>query len=120
MSRDRSDSLHHLALLAVEQQHLEDAVTLLRSALRESPENDAAWNDLGVVMEILGNPTQAGQCYALALRLNPLHEEAQKNLLQFGIQMDVRRKIKQQAAYAVASRIEAASEETRIARASSF
>ncbi len=117
MHTDRSRSLHRLALAALEDGRLEEAVLFLRSAIRESSPNSQAWNDLGVVMEALGNPTQAAHCYAQALQVNPFHREARTNLFALEMQMIARKRMKEQAAQIVMSRINPAGSSSRAARA---
>lgn len=117
MDTDRSRSQHRLALEALEGGRLEEAVHLLRSAVGESHQNGQAWNDLGVVMEALGNPTQAARCYAQAMQVNPFHREARTNLFALEMQTMARRRMKEQAAQIVMSRIDPAGSTSRAARA---
>jgi Flp pilus assembly protein TadD len=76
---------------------LPDAVSELREALRLDPEYVKAWNDLGVVMESLGNCSEAMQCYGQALQLDPTHIEARTNLMALTIQIDLARALRHQA-----------------------
>lgn len=117
MDTDRSRSLHSLALEALEGGRLEEAVLLLRASVRESGPNSQAWNDLGVVMEALGNPTEAERCYARALDVNPFHREARTNLFALEMQTIARRRMKEQAVQIVMSRINPAVSTSRAARA---
>jgi Flp pilus assembly protein TadD len=117
MDLETSRSLHQLALTALEEGRLEESVLLLRSAVRDHTPNPQAWNDLGIVMEILGNPSQAAECYSRALCMNPFHREARSNLLGLEMQTMLRKQMKQQAAQIVMSRIKPASSEAKIARA---
>ena len=119
MNAAHSNALHGLALLAVEQDRIEDAVALLRSAVAESPGNAAAWNDLGVVMEVLGNPRRAVECYALAIGADPAHMEARSNLIALGVQLEARRRMRETAPYAVMSKMGSAPRPVRAARANS-
>jgi Flp pilus assembly protein TadD len=118
MHEPKRSSLHQLALLAIDERRMEDAVHLLRAAIREKPSSDALWNDLGVVMEALGNPSKAGDCYAVALNLNPDHPEARGNLANLKAQLHMRELLKQKGIYAVMSRMAAASGAGRTASAS--
>jgi MSHA biogenesis protein MshN len=81
-------------LAAIEEGRLEDAVAHLRWALRLNPRNCAAWNDLGVVMESLGNPSDARQCYQVTLRIDPNHKDAQSNLASLLLQLDMARALR--------------------------
>ena len=117
MELGTSRSLHRLALQAIEAGGLEEAVLLLRSALKEDAQNSQAWNDLGVVMEILGNPTPAAECYTRALNANPFDREARANLVALELQAVARRRMKEQAVQIVMSRIEPAASRSTAARA---
>ncbi len=64
----------------LESGHLEDAVLALRLAVELNPHSSESWNDLGVVMEALGNPREAMHCYQRALSVKPSHIEARTNL----------------------------------------
>ncbi len=50
----------------------EDAVRALRLSVELDPELDAAWNDLGVMMEALGNGNEAVRCYRRALEVREM------------------------------------------------
>ena len=77
---------------------MEEAVAGLRRAVGEDEENCQAWNDLGVMMEALGNPTRAVECYSRAIAIDPLHREARSNLLSLEMQAITRQRIREQAA----------------------
>ncbi|HNY39761.1 MAG TPA: tetratricopeptide repeat protein [Bryobacteraceae bacterium] len=120
MEFDSSQSLHRQALEALEAGRLEESVNLLRATVQESPSDSQAWNDLGVVMEALGNPCQAAHCYAQALRSQPFHREARANLFAMEMQTLARRRLREQAAQIVMSRIAPAGPLPRAARANSL
>lgn len=84
---------------------MEEAVAWLRQAVSADAENSQAWNDLGVVMEALGNPTPASECYRRTLEINPFHREARSNLLALELQALTRQRMKEQAAQIFNSRI---------------
>lgn len=84
---------------------MEEAVAWLRQAVSEDGENSQAWNDLGVVMEALGNPTPAVVCYRRALEIRPDHQEARTNLFTLELQTLVRKQLKEEAAQIFRSRI---------------
>lgn len=71
---------HEAGISALASDRLEDAVRALRQAVSLDPRHVAAWNDLGVVMEALGNPLEAMNCYRNVLRLRPDHQQARENL----------------------------------------
>ena len=76
-----------LAALALLEQNLaEDAVRALRHAVELNPGDAGAWNDLGVVLEALGNRRDAVHCYRSALRCAPQMHEAWRNLLALAAQ----------------------------------
>lgn len=79
-SISEAENLRRLGLAAFEAEQLEEAVRTLRRALAVDPNFDAAWNDLGVVMEALGNPHEALSCYRRALCLDHMGVEARENL----------------------------------------
>ncbi len=94
----RTAELHRKrGLDAIESQMLPDAVAELREALRLDPAFVKAWNDLGVVMEALGNCSEALQCYGRALQLDPNHLESRTNLMALTIQLDLARAFRHQA-----------------------
>lgn len=120
MEHNKSQSLHCQALEALDDGRLEESVHLLRAAVRQSPTDSQAWNDLGVVMEALGNPGQAVECYSQALRSHPFHREARANLFALEMQTVARRRLKGLAAQIVMSRIAPAGSFPLAARANSF
>ena len=73
-------NFYRIALDALEAGRAEDAVHSLRATVGLDPHHAHAWNDLGVVMEALGNHHEAQRCYEAALRANPNLVEAQSNL----------------------------------------
>lgn len=105
MANDRSETLHRIALEALEMGRMEEAVAGLRQAVREDGDNSQAWNDLGVVMEALGNPTPAVECYTRALEISPFHREARSNLLNLELQTIARKRIREEAAQIFKSRM---------------
>lgn len=75
----------------------EKAVVALRGALELDPGMADAWNDLGVVMEALGNPYEALRCYRRTLNAAPLHAEARSNLTLLTLQMGMAQALRRQA-----------------------
>jgi len=100
-----NQSLHQQALEALENGRIEESVHLLRAAVEQSPSDSQVWNDLGVVMEVLGNPHQAVECYSNALVSHPFHREARANLIALELQTMTRKRLKEQATQIVMSRI---------------
>jgi Flp pilus assembly protein TadD len=117
MANSRSESLHRMALEALEAGLMEEAVARLRQAVSEDAENSQAWNDLGVVMEALGNPTPAVECYRRALEISPMHREARSNLLTLELQAITRQRMREEAAQIFRSRMAPAGVGFRSARA---
>ena len=58
---------HRAGVDALGRNRPEDAVRALRLAVELDPGLEIAWNDLGVVMEALGNTNEAVRCYKRAL-----------------------------------------------------
>lgn len=76
----------HLAgLESLESGRVHDAVRLLRRAVDLDPGLAAAWNDLGVILEALGNPCDAVYCYRRALLALPGMAEARRNLFALAL-----------------------------------
>jgi protein O-GlcNAc transferase len=72
-------TLHGQALRALEEFRMHDAVRHLRAAVLLAPREAVYWNDLGVVLEALGHPTEALRCYRTALDRENGHREAREN-----------------------------------------
>lgn len=117
MGNGRSETLHRMGLEALEAGRMEEAVARLRQAVSEDGENSQAWNDLGVVMEALGNPTPAVECYKRALEISPLHREARSNLMNLELQAITRQRMREEAAQMFRSRMTPAGVGLRSARA---
>jgi len=83
-----AESHHLLALAALEEDRIEDAVAHLRHSLSANPQRAEAWNDLGVVMESLDNPHEALRCYRQSLCLRPGLGDARDNLIRLLFQFD--------------------------------
>jgi len=83
-----AESAHLLALTALEEDRIEDAVAQLRLSLSSDPRRAEAWNDLGVVMESLDNPHEAVRCYRQSLCLRPGLGDARDNLIRLLFQFD--------------------------------
>lgn len=88
---------HRQAVEALQEQRLEDAMAALRHALEMNPHMDRAWNDLGVVMEALGNPKEAVRCYRQALEVQPDNPDAKSNLGLLMLQMNMVYTLRHQA-----------------------
>lgn len=57
-----------------------DAARLLQQSVERSPQNAAAWNDLGVTLNTTGNRNGAEEAYRKALQLREDYAEAHSNL----------------------------------------
>lgn len=77
---------HREALQLLDQGLVQDAVLRLRQAVHLDPSCAPAWNDLGVILEALGNRRDAVHCYRQALRARPGMEEPFRNLLALAAQ----------------------------------
>lgn len=120
MESNNSQSFHCQALEALMEGRIEESVHLLRAAAEQAPSDSEVWNDLGVVMEALGNPGQAVDCYTRALQWHPFHREARANLFALEMQTIARRRMKEQAAHIVMSRIAPAGSRPFAVRANSL
>ena len=69
-----------LGLLRLGRGQFDDAVDLLRRAIRARPRFPDAYNNLGVALEARQQFLKAEWAYRLAVRLNPSHVAAQCNL----------------------------------------
>lgn len=96
--RTLAGSSYRKALGALETGRAEDAVHHLRQTVTLDPEHANAWNDLGVLMEALGNHHEARRCYEAALRVNPDMFEAQSNLSLLSNCMEMARWARHQVA----------------------
>ena len=82
---------------------LEDAVAALRYALALQPDSSDTWNDMGVVMEALGNPHEAIRCYKRAIAAEPVQIEAQANLRMLMLQLSMAQALSQTLTSSLAS-----------------
>jgi tetratricopeptide (TPR) repeat protein len=73
-------ALFHLANLAIRRGSIDYAELMLRRALDDEPANAALWNNLGVVFARNGRRHAAENAFAQALHLNPLYDDASRNL----------------------------------------
>lgn len=88
---------HQAGIAALASDRLEDAVRSFRRAVELNPRLEAGWNDLGVVMEALGNPAEALNCYRKVLDLRPDHAQARENLGMLCFQMKAATMLNRQA-----------------------
>ncbi len=78
------------ALALLEKNRLEEALHALHQAVRLDTSCAPAWNDLGVLLEALGNRRDAVHCYRAALRAQPGMREAAQNLAALAAQAAAR------------------------------
>ena len=88
---------HRAGVDALGRNRPEDAVRALRLAVELDPELAVGWNDLGVVMEALGNAHEAVRCYRRALVVRPGSVEARSNLGMLMLQMELAHVLRRQA-----------------------
>jgi Flp pilus assembly protein TadD len=93
----RSRRLYAASVAAIEQDRLEDAVETLRLLLEAAPGHSDAWNNLGVVMEALGNPGEALRCYRSALEADAGHAEARSNHTSLALNLALAAETRRQA-----------------------
>ncbi len=103
LGRLTAQDYHRMGVRALEAQRLEDAVIALRHAVELNPHMGRTWNDLGVVMEALGNPREAIRCYRQALAVQPDNQDAQGNLGMLMLQMNMAHTLRRHAMSAGAS-----------------
>lgn len=103
MSEARNNRVHaaeacrHRALELLDAGQIEETVMILRCAVECNPRNSRAWNDLGVVMETLGNPMEAVRCYRRCIALEPGRSEARQDLGMLLLQMGMAQALQRQA-----------------------
>ncbi|HEY3442477.1 MAG TPA: hypothetical protein VGK29_17090 [Paludibaculum sp.] len=88
---------HRAGVDALGRNRPEDAVRALRLAVELDPGLEVAWNDLGVVMEALGNTNEAVRCYRRALGVRAGFIEARTNLGMLMLQMELAQVLRRQA-----------------------
>jgi Flp pilus assembly protein TadD len=88
---------HRAGVDALGRNRPEDAVRALRISVELDPNLDVAWNDLGVVMEALGNSHEAVRCYKRALGVRAGFVEARTNLGMLLLQMELAQVLRRQA-----------------------
>lgn len=74
-----------------------EALAGLRLAVEHNPRNFKAWNDLGVVLETVGNPLDAVRCYRRSVALEPGRTEARQNLGMLLLQIGLAQALERQA-----------------------
>lgn len=94
--RRTAKKYHCAGVDALGKDRLEDAVRALRLAVELDPDLHVAWNDLGVVMEALGNPCEAVRCYRRALGTHAGFVEARTNLGMLMLQMELTQVMRRQ------------------------
>ena len=65
--------------------------------MQPDPNHGAAWNDLGMVMEALGNPLEAIACYRRAIAAGPGGSEARQNLKMLAMSLHMASALQRQA-----------------------
>ena len=77
-----ADSLAHvnLAIVAMENGNLDRARAVIQTALASNPGNARAHNTSGAIYQRCGMLEQAGSAFTRALELDPLEEDATRNL----------------------------------------
>ena len=76
---------------------LEDAVRIMRCAVECNPASAPAWNDMGILLEAMGNPMEAVRCYRRALRVEPHHREARQTLGLLTLELNMAQELHRQA-----------------------
>ena len=92
--RKRAESLWRSGVELIVGDRYAEAASLLREAVLLDPYLAAAHNDLGVLMESLGNPHEALRCYSAAMAADPHHREARRNLAALALQLDLTRALR--------------------------
>ena len=76
---DNFDALHFLGVLRYQQRRLDEALSLIATALRQNPSFPPALLNHGLVLDALGRPEEALASYDRALALQPRYAEALYN-----------------------------------------
>ncbi|AOY01201.1 tetratricopeptide repeat protein [Jeongeupia sp. USM3] len=76
----RAAAEHGLALVYASERDSGSASRYLRDATRDAPTNPAVWNDLGYLLLLRGEWTEAGQALARAVELAPNEPRFRANL----------------------------------------
>lgn len=92
-----AEACRERALELLDAGQIEEAVVSLRCAVECNPRNAHAWNDLGVVMETLGNSMEAVRCYRRSIALAPGCGEARQNLGMLLMQIGMAQALQSQA-----------------------
>lgn len=74
------DAYRNLALLARQQGQIDEAIILLRRALRDAPDSALLWNDIGKMFQGIGDSIRAGRAFEESARLDPRSVEPVSNL----------------------------------------
>jgi tetratricopeptide (TPR) repeat protein len=75
-----ADTLYQQAYTLQKQLKLEEAIALYQQLINQYPQYAAAWHQLGVIMDSLGQLDQAILAYKQALLINPNYAESHNNL----------------------------------------
>lgn len=92
-----AEACRRRALQLIDGGEVEEAVLVLRCAVECNPRNSKAWNDLGVLMETLGNSMEAVRCYRRSMALEPGRSEARQNLGMLLLQVGMAQALQRQA-----------------------
>lgn len=92
-----AEACRQRALELLDDGQIEQSVLILRCAVECNPRNSRAWNDLGVVMETLGNSMEAVRCYRRSIALEPGRSEARQNLGMLLLQIGMAQALQRQA-----------------------
>jgi len=87
----RAEALWRAGVERLAEDCVPEAVAIFRECTAAYPAFAPAHNDLGVLMEALGNPVQALACYRAALAADPCHRQARHNLASLSIEIDLER-----------------------------
>jgi Flp pilus assembly protein TadD len=74
------DALHMLGVLAIQTQHLAEAVTLIAEAVTENPNIAAAHRNYALALHNVGRKAQAIDCYERSIALEPTFCDAYVHL----------------------------------------
>lgn len=92
-----AEAAYRRGVACLDQDRLEEALHAFRAAVRLDPYHADAHANLGVLMEVLGNPHDALHCYEAALSVNPAHAGARANLTMLRVALDMARALRAQA-----------------------
>jgi Flp pilus assembly protein TadD len=92
-----AEAAYRRGVAYLDHDQLEEALHAFRTAVHLDPYHSDAYANLGVLMEVLGNPHDALHCYEAALAADPAHARARTNLAMLKVALQMARALRAQA-----------------------